>query len=163
MTNSQRQPYVKGGVASLRQPFFLGKIAKKIGKGLKKIVKSPIGKAALIGGGLYGLNRFGIPGMGGAGKNWWSKGMGLLRGVPQSRPGIPGTPGLWGKLKKFGLGKSALIGGGILGSTLPFLGGDEDEDEIIDDWSVTPSSIANIRKMARAQDPSLAFYRQQNP
>ena len=39
----------------------------------------------------------------------------------------------------------------------PFLGGDEEEDEIIDDWSVTPSSIANIRKMARARDPSLAF------
>jgi hypothetical protein len=155
MTKSQRQPYVEGGVASLRQPFFLGKIAKKIGKGLKKIVKSPLGKAALIGGGLYGLNRFGI-GSSGMGKNWWSKGLGLLRGVPAGSPNQAAKLGLWGNLKKFGLGKAAMIAGGLGATTLPFLGGDE-EDEVIDDWSVTPSSIANIHKMARNRDPSLKF------
>ena len=157
MTKSKRQPYIKGGVASLRQPFFLGKIAKKIGKGLKKVVKSPLGKAALIGGGLYGLNRFGIPGMGGAGKNWWSKGMGLLRGTPIVKGPQTGqrAGGLWNWIKG-NPGKSALIGGGILGSTLPFMGTDE-EDEVIDDWSVTPSSVANIRQMARDRHPSLMF------
>jgi hypothetical protein len=36
-----------------------------------------------------------------------------------------------------------------------FAKGDEEEEE--DDWSVTPSSIANIRNMARNRDPSLAF------
>ena len=56
MTNQQRQHYAKGGIATLRQPYFLGKVVKKIGKGLKKVVKSPLGKAALIGGGLWGLN-----------------------------------------------------------------------------------------------------------
>ena len=50
MTKPHRQAYGLGGVASHRQPYFLGKAAKKIGKGLKKIVKSPLGKAALIGG-----------------------------------------------------------------------------------------------------------------
>ena len=50
-----KQLYAKGGITSVRQPYFLGKAVKKIGKGLKKIVKSPLGKAALIGGGLYGL------------------------------------------------------------------------------------------------------------
>ena len=60
MTKSKRQPYIKGGVASLRQPFFLGKIAKKIGKGLKKVVKSPLGKTALLGGlGAWGLGSLG--------------------------------------------------------------------------------------------------------
>ena len=59
-------------------------------------------------------------------------------------------------LDKFGWGKAALLGGGALATALPFMGGDE-EEEVIDDWSVTPSSIANIRNMARNQDPSLAF------
>ena len=59
MTNQQRQHYAKGGIATLRQPYFLGKVVKKIGKGLKKVVKSPLGKAALICGGLWGLNKFG--------------------------------------------------------------------------------------------------------
>ena len=107
MTNSQRQPYVKGGVASLRQPFFLGKIAKKIGKGLKKIVKSPLGKAALIGGGLWGLNKVGI-GSGGIGKNWWSKAMGTgpgrflkgaIMGSPAGSPNQPAQGGLWNWIK----------------------------------------------------------------
>ena len=41
-------------------------------------------------------------------------------------------------------------------AALPFFAkGDEEDEE--DDWSVTPSSIANIRNMARLQDPSLAF------
>ncbi len=43
------QLYAEGGITSVRQPYFLGKIVKKIGKGLKKVVKSPLGKAALIG------------------------------------------------------------------------------------------------------------------
>ena len=139
-----------------RQKYGLGSIIKKAARGLKKVVKSPIGKAALIGGGLYGLNRFGLPG--GIGKDWWSKGMGLIRGTPIIKGPQTGqrAGGLWNKLRDFGLGKAAVIGGGILGTTLPFLGTDEDE-EIIDDWSVTPSSIANIRDMARKRDPSLAF------
>ena len=33
----------------------------------------------------------------------------------------------------------------------------EEDDEVIDDWSVTPSSIANIRQMAKDRHPSLAF------
>jgi hypothetical protein len=139
-----------------RQKYGLGSFIKKAAKKVKKVAKSPLGKAALIGGGLYGLNRFGIPGMGGAGKNWWSKGMGLLRGVPQGAPGT-GNPGLWGKLKKFGLGKAAMIGAGVGGTLLPFMGGDEEEDIVEQAWDITPDSIANIRKMAKARDPSLAF------
>ena len=158
MTKSKRQPYEEGGVASLRQPFFLGKIAKKIGKGLKKVVKSPLGKAALIGGGLYGLNRFGIPGMGGAGKNWWSKGMGLLRGTPIVKGPQTGqrAGGLW-NLIKGNKGKAAFLAAGAGLTALPFLGSGDEEEEVIDDWSVTPSSIANIRQMAKDRDPSLAF------
>ena len=44
-----------GGIAGIRQPYFLGKLVKKITRPIKKIAKSPIGKAAL----LYGLGTLG--------------------------------------------------------------------------------------------------------
>jgi len=163
MTKSKRQPYIKGGVASLRQPFFLGKIAKKIGKGLKKVVKSPLGKAALIGGGLYGLNRFGL-GSSGIGKNWWSKALGRGAGKYLSSGAAGGArlpPSLFSRakqgLKDFGYGKAAFLGAGAGLTALPFLGGDDEEDVVEEAWDVTPSSIANIRQMAKDRHPSLAF------
>jgi hypothetical protein len=49
-----------------RQLYGLGSLVKKITKPIKKIVKSPIGKAALGAAALYGVNGgFGIPGFGG--------------------------------------------------------------------------------------------------
>jgi len=42
-----------------RQQYGLGKLVKKAFKGVKKIAKSPLGKAALVGGGLWGLNKWG--------------------------------------------------------------------------------------------------------
>ena len=42
-----------------RQQYGLGKLVKKAFKGLKKVAKSPIGKAAILGG-----LGFGIPGTG---------------------------------------------------------------------------------------------------
>jgi hypothetical protein len=50
---------VKGGIMDLesgRQMYFLGKLVKKATRAVKKIVKSPVGKAALFAGlGAYGL------------------------------------------------------------------------------------------------------------
>ena len=146
-----------------RQAYGLGSIIKKAAKAVKKVVKSPIGKAALIGGGLYGLNRFGL-GSSGIGKNWWSKALGtgpgkFLMGVPRGSPNQPGKSGILGgawNWMKGNPGKAALLAAGTAGSILPFMAGDE-EDEVIDDWSVTPSSIANIRQMAKDRHPSLAF------
>ena len=147
-----------------RQKYGLGSIIKKAVKGVKKIAKSPIGKAALIGGGLWGLNRFGIPGTGGMGQNWWSKALG--RGGKFLPSGAAGGASLanksalskaWGGLKNFGLGKAGLLSLGAAGTILPFMGtGDEDEEEIVD-WSETPTSIANIRQMTKDRHPSLAF------
>ena len=148
-----------------RQKYGLGSIIKKAVKGVKKIAKSPIGKAALIGGGLWGLNRFGIPGTGGMGQNWWSKALG--RGGKFLPSGAAGGASLanksalskaWGGLKNFGLGKAGLLSLGAAGTILPFMGvGDEDDEEVIDDWSVTPDSIANIRQMTKDRHPSLAI------
>ena len=58
ITNSQqaRQMYNQGGYADMglmapRQNYGLGSFVKKAVRGVKKIAKSPLGKAALIGGG----------------------------------------------------------------------------------------------------------------
>ena len=83
MTNTPRQRYGLGS--------FIKKAVKKIGKGAKKVWKSPLGKAALIGGSLYGLNRFGL-GSSGIGKNWWSKALGTGPGRFLMGTGLPKGP-----------------------------------------------------------------------
>ena len=52
--------YAGGGITDLRQGYFLGKLVKKIGKGIKKVVKSPIGKAALLAAPFAFQNKTGI-------------------------------------------------------------------------------------------------------
>jgi hypothetical protein len=77
LANGGRANYAGGGIADLRQGYFLGKIVKKITKpfkkafkGFKKIAKSPLGRMALLamggyyagGGNLFGLQRAGMSG-----------------------------------------------------------------------------------------------------
>jgi len=149
-----------------RQAYGLGSIIKKAAKGLKKIVKSPLGKAALIGG----IGAFGLGSLGG-GTGWGRFGPSAMKaglsklggfgarsilGTPfQSGPQSGRTGGLWNWIKG-NPGKAAMIGAGAAGMALPFMAG-EDEEEEVEDWSITPSSIASIRNMARKRDPSLAF------
>ena len=150
-----------------RQLYGLGSFVKKITKPIKKIVKSPIGKAALGAAALYGVNRFGIPGTGGFGQGAIGR---LLAGRATNPAGPGSTGGLKGLLGKltggFGNlsgGQQLFLGGGAALSLLPFLtGGAEEEEDIVEDtFDVTPSSIANIRQMAKNRDPSLAFLPQQ--
>ena len=163
-----QNPQQLQGIGSLRQPYGLGKLVKKAFKGVKKIAKSPLGKAALIGG--LGMIPFG-------GQSTWGRLGGML-----AKRGVTGGGGI-GKFFKSGLGRfvnpwSGAFGDkgagvfnpkhafGLLGAgavAAPFIqsalkmGPYEEEEEVIDDWTQTPSSIANIRQMARLQDPSLAF------
>ena len=160
MTQPHRQRYGLGS--------FIKKAARKVKKVAKKVWKSPLGKAALIGGGLYGLNKFGI-GSSGIGKNWWSKAMGTGPGGGFYLEAVLGSPsqqrcrvlehkdggGLWNWIKG-NKGKAALLGLGAAGMAAPFMAGDED-DEVIDDWSVTPSSISKIRQMAKDQRSKFSF------
>jgi hypothetical protein len=154
MTQPHRQRYGLGS--------FIKKITRPIKKVAKKVWKSPIGKAALIGGGLWGLNKYGL-GTGKMGQGWWKKGLGWGKGALLGKPtgqmaaGQTGARagGIWNWIKN-NKAQAAMLGLGTAGIAAPFMAGDEDE-EVIDDWSVTPSSIANIRQMARNQDPSLAF------
>ena len=148
MTNSKRQQYGFGS--------FVKKFTRPVKKIAKKIVKSPLGKAALIGGGLYGLG--GLKSLGGTGI--FSGGQGLSRfrnlGNMFKSGNLLGqlVRNKEGKLSLGKLGLAGLLGAGV---AMPFMGGDDEEEIIETPWETTPSSIANIRDMARRRDPSLAF------
>jgi hypothetical protein len=139
-----------------RQQYGLGSLVKKAVRGVKKIVKSPLGKAALIGGlGMWGMGAGGFGGLKGAG--WMRNMMGAKNLVS---PG--GGGGIWNMIKggankflnpwqsgqfsgkhAFGLGAAAL-------TAMPFLMGKGDEEEVDEEsWTSVPSSIAEIRNQAR--------------
>ena len=117
-----------------RQLYGLGSFVKKITKPIKKIVKSPIGKAALLGAGAYfaggGGNPFTAAGRSGFGSNPF--GALIKRGLLGAKTaagerGIVregGLKGLLGKLTGgFGdlsFGQKAFLGGGAALSLLPF-------------------------------------------
>ena len=53
ISRMQEPQQIQSGIGSLqdpRQKYFLGKLVKKAGRAVKKVIKSPLGKAALIGG-----------------------------------------------------------------------------------------------------------------
>jgi len=163
----ERQLRNMGGLMTLEEPrqgYFLGKIVRKAKKAVKKIVKSPIGKAAIIGGlGMYagGLGPFAnLKGAGflkGAGG-----GLGSLLSKVKSGEGMLGQLGnvfrVGGeKDNPFSLFRLAggLAGAGALAA--PFLmGGDEEEvDEGVPVTGMQPM-VENIRQQARDyyQDPT---------
>ena len=165
--NMERQMRNMGGLMTLdepRQGYFLGKIVRKAKKAVKKVVKSPLGKAAIIGGlgayagglGPFSSGKFGSGFLRGTGSN-------LLTGL-KSREGLLGQ---LGNVFRVGGGKEEdspfsalrLLGGGLGAAAIaaPFLmGGDE---EVIDegvDFSGVQPMVANIRQQARDyyQDPT---------
>ena len=159
-----------------RQLYGLGSLVKKITRPIKKIAKSPIGKAALLGAAAYGLGGAKFLG----GKGLFTPGQGLSRfgnlknfaldkllgaQIERGERGITREGGVFSFLKNYAVnnpGKAALFGLGAAGVAAPFFFGKDEEEEIIEDpFSVTPSSIADIRLMARNRDPSLAFLPQQ--
>jgi hypothetical protein len=134
-----RQMYEYGGLSAPRQNYGLGSFVKKAVRGVKKVAKSPLGKAALIGLGGYGLGGgfsaagFGSTGIGsflkGAGSNFMSgKGkMGALVKFFRDK-------GVGDAVGKFSMGKLALGGLGAASVAAPFLmgGGDEVDEEQMD-------------------------------
>ena len=138
-----------------RQMYGLGSFVKKFTRPIKKVFKSPIGKAALLAGGAYmlGGGRFGLgagDGFSMSNLNPFEKGKtNFLRNMFLKKGAKAGGDLSYGKL---GLGVL-----GLGATTLPFLGGEEDEGEIVDPFSTTPSSITDIVSMAKAKDPSLRF------
>jgi hypothetical protein len=137
ISRMQQPQQMQGGLGALdapRQGYFLGKLVKKATRGIKKVFKSPLGKMALIGGGLYGLNSFGpLKGMIGKGFGNFMDGTaktkmgGLSNLFRQSLKGDDGKYGTQGN--PFSIGKIALGALGAGAVALPFMGGGDDEDD----------------------------------
>ena len=159
----ERQLRNMGGLMTLEEPrqgYFLGKIVRKAKKAVKKVVKSPLGKAALLGAaGAYA---------GGLGPFANLKGAGFAKGLGGGLSSLLGTGGkleTLGNLFRVGgesgaaLSVPRILGGLGIGSALaaPFLMGDEEEiiDEGVDVSGIQPM-VANIRQQARDyyQDPT---------
>ena len=161
----ERQLRAGGGIMTLdepRQGYFLGKIVKKAKRAVKKVVKSPVGKLALLGGlGAYA---------GGLGPFAKLRGAGFAKGLGGGLSSLFGTGGKLSTIGdifrvggKAGADFSALrlLGGGLGAAAIaaPFLMGGDDEEDIEPEtpFTETPASISNIVEQARNQDPTLRF------
>ena len=140
ISNMQQPQQIQSGIGSLQDPrqrYFLGKLVKKAGRAVKKIVKSPIGKMALLGGLGYGLgggftggfgsNKFGAFLKGGFG-NFMKGNKGTIGGGLSN---LFRTKDKLGNYGGFDTGKLLLGGLGATALAAPFLmGGDEEEEDI---------------------------------
>jgi len=174
MMANQEEDDPEGGIMDLesgRQMYFLGKLVKKATRAIKKVVKSPIGKAALLGGAMYFGGGFG----GGKGLcSFFGKGSfnplkALITKGPQT--GMLGSSGLGKIFGNLGLAKEgALTLGGKLGlgfgipMALDALGvGKEEEDnsayeKYMKDMRLDIPALRGRRNLAAAFDGSTYNY-----
>ena len=164
----ERQLRAGGGIMTLEEPrqgYFLGKIVKKAKRAVKKVVKSPIGKAAILAGlgayaggiGPFASGKFGAgfarPLFSGLKTGFLNP---LMQGPMATRSGSIGRT--IGAFIRNNPGKTALLGLGAAGIAAPFfMGGDDEEVEPETSFTETPDSISNIVAQARNQDPRLRF------
>ena len=147
-----------------RQMYGLGSLVKKAVRGVKKIVKSPLGKAALIGAGIYGLGAIGPGGFSKA-RLLSRIGLGGIGGNTAREAAIMRNAGvktgflsnLFGNMTT---GQKIFAGLGTAAVATPFLQSafgmgpyEEVEEEQVTDY-IDPYT-AYI--MSRNRDPSLAF------
>jgi len=157
ISRMQEPQQIQRGLGSLdvpRQNYGLGKLVKKAVRGVKKIAKSPLGKAAIIGG--LGMIPFGA-----SGASMWGRLGGMMSGGAKGTGIMSRIGGWFGKDRMLGnlvrndqgalsLGKMGLLGLGAAGVAAPFLmGGDEEEEVVEEAWDQVPSSVANIRGQAK--------------
>ena len=168
--NMERQLRNMGGIMTLEEPrqgYFLGKIVRKAKKAVKKVVKSPIGKAALLGGLAYGLG--GAKFLGGEGILKGGQGLQRFKNLAKlvRTKGIGGAAegkrgalaGLFfDKDDKFDLGRAALTGLAGTAIAAPFLmgGGEEEEVDEGTPFNLAQPMVQDIREQAKRyyQDPT---------
>ena len=131
-----------------RQLYGLGSLVKKITKPIKKIIKSPIGKAALLGAAAFGIPGTGIGGLfGRAGFGGAATGLLGKQGIGATLFGVGALPpsqglgvdnGLFGKFfGKMGTGTKLGIAGGLL----TYLGSQGMSEEEIEETKRDPDKL----------------------
>ena len=138
-----------------RQLYGLGSFVKKITKPIKKIVKSPIGKAALGAAALYGVNRFGVPGTGGFGQGAISR---LLAGRATNPAGPGSTGGLGALIKRIAGGAAKGFGNLSFGQKAFLGGGAADDFEVEEDIEGDPT-VRHQPQFEMTLDECKAFLR----
>ena len=165
-SDMERQLRNMGGIMSLQEPrqgYFLGKLVKKAKRAVKKVVKSPFGKAAILaapflmsGAGAGGLGSF-------FGRGSFNPLKALITKGPQTDTfGTSGLARLLGKFglaegtKLTGLGKLAGVGAlSGLGGLMAARGQEEEDDDIFDRGECL--DIDRIVRLARMNDPQFRF------
>ena len=176
-SDMERQLRNMGGIMSLenpRQGYFLGKLVRKAKNVVKKVVKSPIGKAAILGGLTFGIpgTQFGGlaggKGLAGLKGNLFGKAISMGGNLGRGAGLMSKTPGLFGKLGLTkgggsfgltGLGKIAGIGG-LSGLAGLLAAGEADEEDEIDFSQLDRGeglNILDIVARARKNDPEFRF------
>jgi len=157
--------------------YFIKKLARKAKKVTKKIFKSPIGKAAILGGltfGIPGTSFGGLMGKGGIGSFFGKGSFNPLKSIiekkgfgaltrPSGLAKLLGKFGLAEGTKLTGLGKIAGIGAlSGLGGLMAARGQEEEDDEqdILDRGEGL--DIDRIVRLARRMIHNLDFYHQKN-
>ena len=176
ISRMQEPQQIRSGLGSLQDPrqgYFLGKLVKKAVRGVKKIVKSPLGKAALIGGLGYGLGG-GFSGAGFSKGTLFSRlGLGKMTAPTASSQGLarfaPNKVGSFlGSMNPFGETfnpKNLFMGLGATAVATPFIqkalgkGPYEEIEEEIDESYIPPGMAL---AMARNRDPYMSFLHNQN-
>ena len=170
-SDMERQLRNMGGIMSLQDPrqgYFLGRLVKKAKRAVKKVVKSPIGKAAILAGLTGGLG--GLAGKGSIGSFFGKGSFNPLKALITKGPqtGMFGTSGLGRLLGKFGLAKGTKLTGlgkiagigGLSGLAGLMAAREQDDEEEFDLSKVDRGeglNIADIAKRARLQDPEFRF------
>jgi hypothetical protein len=156
----ERQLRAGGGIMQLEEPrqrYFLGKIVKKIGKTVKKVVKSPLGKAALTGAMMFGM-----PGTSFGGLLGRARLGGAASGIFGNTGGIGALLGQGGKFSTLGDlfrvgGKEGakfsiprILGGLGAGAAVaaPFFMGEEEVDEGTP-YTMAQPMIEDVRSQAK--------------
>ena len=123
-----------------RQLYGLGSLVKKITKPIKKIVKSPIGKAALIGAAAFGIPGTQFGGLFGKGALGNIIGQKAFQLGPQSSAGS-GLLGLFSKGKNFlaNMGTGTKLG--IAGGLATYLGSQGLEEQEIEEIKQDPGKL----------------------
>ena len=147
-----------------RQLYGLGSLVKKAVRGVKKIFKSPLGKAAILGGiGMYGMGAGPFSGVKGSG---FLRNLVLGKALPYKTAGdaVARSGGLFGSLKNMigGMttGQKIFTGLGAAAVATPFLqkafktGPYEEIEEEVDESYIPPFMAM---AMARNRDPYMAF------